>query len=122
MDTAVAALLEAKQAELAASLENLRRPASEPGTQPQYGKRIGDHTTEAIEALTRGGTAAQLERMAREVARALDKVTDGTYGRCDACGRPIGKERLEALPWAVVCVDCKVAGVKMEDGGRVPRR
>lgn len=122
MDVTVSALLEARQAELATALERLSRPATEPGAQPQYGKRIGDHTTEAVEAITRGGTATQLQRMAGEVARALDKVADGSYGRCDACGTDIGAERLEALPWAVVCVNCKAAGVTLDKGARRPRR
>jgi RNA polymerase-binding transcription factor DksA len=31
----------------------------------------------------------------------------GTYGICERCGQPISLERLEALPWAVLCIDCK---------------
>jgi DnaK suppressor protein len=30
---------------------------------------------------------------------------DGTYGVCDVCGSEIGTERLEAIPWAVRCID-----------------
>jgi DnaK suppressor protein len=33
----------------------------------------------------------------------------GTYGICERCGRPIAPERLEALPWAVLGIDCKQA-------------
>jgi DnaK suppressor protein len=39
-----------------------------------------------------------------DVRRALEKLDDGSYGRCDVCGEPIGEERLEVLPWAVLCV------------------
>jgi DnaK suppressor protein len=31
----------------------------------------------------------------------------GTYGTCERCGNPIGPERLEAIPWALLCIDCK---------------
>jgi RNA polymerase-binding transcription factor DksA len=34
----------------------------------------------------------------------------GTYGVCERCGKAIAAERLEALPWAILCIDCKRAG------------
>ena len=43
----------------------------------------------------------------RDVDRALAKMDAGTYGTCERCGKPIGPERLEALPWAMLCIDCK---------------
>jgi RNA polymerase-binding transcription factor DksA len=33
-----------------------------------------------------------------------------TYGTCERCGNPIPAERLEALPWAILCVDCARKG------------
>jgi DnaK suppressor protein len=38
---------------------------------------------------------------------ALGRVEDGTYGSCENCGRPISPDRLEAMPWATLCIDCK---------------
>ena len=52
-------------------------------------------------------TARSLRANLRDVERALTKLDDGTYGRCDRCGRPIGDERLDAIPWALLCIDCK---------------
>jgi DnaK suppressor protein len=46
----------------------------------------------------------------RDVERALSKMAGGTYGICERCGQPISIERLEALPWAVLCIDCKQRG------------
>jgi RNA polymerase-binding transcription factor len=43
----------------------------------------------------------------RDVERALSKMEAGTYGICERCGQPISMERLEALPWAELCIDCK---------------
>ena len=43
--------------------------------------------------------------------RALDKMLKGTYGLCGACRRPIAKARLEALPFAALCVSCKSGGL-----------
>jgi DnaK suppressor protein len=52
-------------------------------------------------------TARALRANLRDVERALVKLDDGTYGRCDRCGGPIGDERLDAIPWALLCIDCK---------------
>jgi DnaK suppressor protein len=38
---------------------------------------------------------------------ALARLDEGTYGRCERCGRPISEERLEALPYATRCIECK---------------
>jgi RNA polymerase-binding protein DksA len=46
----------------------------------------------------------------RWVDRALTKMDLGTYGTCERCGNPVGIERLEALPWAILCIDCKQKG------------
>ena len=42
-----------------------------------------------------------------DVDRALAKLDAGTYGTSERCGQPIGAERLEAIPWALLCIDCK---------------
>ncbi|MHB8458620.1 MAG: TraR/DksA family transcriptional regulator [Candidatus Limnocylindrales bacterium] len=40
------------------------------------------------------------------VEGALARLEAGTFGRCLRCGGPIGAERLEALPWAEMCIGC----------------
>ena len=46
-----------------------------------------------------------------ELEAAAARLSAGTYGRCGRCGRPIGAERLAALPSARLCVDCaRLAG------------
>jgi len=42
-----------------------------------------------------------------EIDAALARIDEGTYGVCLHCGKPIGRERLEALPWATLCIDDK---------------
>lgn len=41
------------------------------------------------------------------IDRALARMDDGTYGLCESCGEPIDINRLEALPAAVDCLDCR---------------
>lgn len=42
-----------------------------------------------------------------EVRAALARIESGTYGTCERCGETIPVERLEAVPTAKLCVDCK---------------
>ena len=41
------------------------------------------------------------------IDEALGKIERGTYGTCDRCGREITKARLEAIPYALYCVECQ---------------
>lgn len=38
--------------------------------------------------------------------RALERIEAGTYGMCESCGKAIPVERLEALPYSTLCVEC----------------
>jgi DnaK suppressor protein len=49
------------------------------------------------------GLRANLE----DVEHALRRMDAGTYGSCENCGREISVERLEAIPFARLCIDCK---------------
>jgi RNA polymerase-binding protein DksA len=45
------------------------------------------------------------EQILSEIDAALKRIDDGTYGVCTRCGKEIGIERLEAYPWASLCID-----------------
>jgi DnaK suppressor protein len=49
----------------------------------------------------------RLANKSRELAEALERVRDGTYGTCRACGCRIPRRRLEAMPTATLCVSCQ---------------
>jgi RNA polymerase-binding protein DksA len=49
----------------------------------------------------------QLEHRLREIVEAQDRLSDGTYGRCEACGKQIEPKRLVAKPTATLCVSCQ---------------
>jgi len=42
----------------------------------------------------------------QEIAAALDRIGQGTFGRCRECGRDIPRARLDAVPYTRYCVDC----------------
>jgi len=46
------------------------------------------------------------EHVLNEIDGALRRIDEGAYGTCARCGRQIPEERLEARPWASLCIDC----------------
>ncbi|MCE7082032.1 TraR/DksA C4-type zinc finger protein [Streptomyces sp. ST2-7A] len=50
---------------------------------------------------------ANAREMLRQTERALLRVDEGTHGRCEGCGGPVGKARMLAFPRATLCVECK---------------
>ena len=42
-----------------------------------------------------------------QTEHALERIEDGTYGICESCGQPVGKNRLMAFPRATLCMTCK---------------
>lgn len=49
------------------------------------------------------------EQHVAAIDAALARIEAGTYGTCTNCHRPIAPERLDALPWAALCIDCQRA-------------
>jgi DnaK suppressor protein len=96
--------LAAKRAQLEAELAILAAPSTDQGG-ISFGKRVGDGTSLAVERLSQVAAHDTLQDLLADVLRAEQKVVDASYGRCDVCGRPISAGRLEALPWATMCID-----------------
>jgi RNA polymerase-binding protein DksA len=48
---------------------------------------------------------ANSEQHLAEIDAALERLDNGTYGRCTKCGKEIPTERLEAAPWASLCIE-----------------
>ena len=46
------------------------------------------------------------EQLLQEIAAALERITHGTFGRCEECQESIPRTRLQAVPYACYCVDC----------------
>jgi DnaK suppressor protein len=51
--------------------------------------------------------ANNAREMLLQAEHALGRIDDGSYGVCERCGSPIGKERLKAFPRATLCLACK---------------
>jgi RNA polymerase-binding transcription factor len=103
--TEVRADLEHARDELRSELEALTAAPRDPMGAVSFGKRVGEGTSQAVERIAQVDAAQRLDAKLRDVERALEKLDGGTYGRCDVCDEPIGAERLEAIRWAVLCLD-----------------
>jgi len=97
--------LTTQKAELTAELERMAAPPEETGN-ISFGKRVGEGTSMAVDRLVQVEAYDQLRALLDDVGRALEKFDESTYGLCDRCGVEIPPERLEVLPWAVLCVHC----------------
>ena len=81
----------------------------EPGD-VQFDEESGEGDTLAVERERDLALSAQAQAAVEEIDLALAKIKEGTYGVCEQCHNTIPKERLRALPYAALCVQCKSAG------------
>ena len=70
-----------------------------------YDENFADSAQVAGQQGANRALAGQLSENLAEVERALQKMEDGTYGRCERCGKEIGEARLEAMPSTPYCID-----------------
>jgi DnaK suppressor protein len=68
---------------------------------------LGDIATATFDREMASSLEENSMHVLAEIDGALARIDEGTYGVCVRCGEPIGRERLEALPWATLCIDDK---------------
>jgi len=99
----------AERKRIAAALENLRNENAG-NTEEDNDEALDQHLADAATALhdreLDEGLTENEEDLLSAIDAALRRIEDGTYGICTNCGKPIGEERLEALPWTDLCIDC----------------
>lgn len=72
---------------------------------PTTGNHMADDATDVAEQAKTLALRTHLEGMLKEVERAIVRIERGTYGACEKCGKPIGDERLRAMPWVTLCIE-----------------
>ena len=110
--------LEMEQKRLTEELEQMKtsgRPADERREGSPFGKRE-EEATETLELEKRLALEQGMKEQLAKIEHALNKFDEGTYGLCDGCGQPIDPERLEALPYAALCLSCKAKQAKNAKG------
>jgi DnaK suppressor protein len=100
--------LEAKQAEIGASLRNREDIAIEKAADAIDEVQLAGERELAIRNLDRESG------LLRKVKAALARMEDGSYGTCMHCEEEIGSKRLHAVPWAPFCIRCQEAADRHE--------
>jgi DnaK suppressor protein len=75
----------------------------EPSAAPTHLADVGD---QELNAVVNVGLAANEANLRQEIDAALARLEDGHFGICEQCGREITRDRLEALPYAAMCIGC----------------
>jgi DnaK suppressor protein len=106
-------LLRAKEQELIHSIAKIEvdgRETGDPGAQDPVDKANGSLAKEYL------FRESDYDRtILGLVQSALGRVASGEFGECMACGQPVEKKRLEAVPWARHCIRCE----ELQDKGQL---
>jgi DnaK suppressor protein len=70
-------------------------------------QHLGDHASEMHDREIDESLEENAEQLVHEIDLAVRRIDEGTYGTCASCGQPIPEERLEAVPYATLCVSCR---------------
>jgi RNA polymerase-binding protein DksA len=114
--------LKSERKRLIEELEQLRASANTTEDRREgspFGKRE-EEATETLELEKRLALEKRIREQLVGVEHALHKFEEGTYGLCDNCGQPIDPARLEALPQASLCMNCKAQQAKNAKGKSSP--
>ena len=71
-------------------------------------QHLADHASDMLDREVDESLEENAEVIVREIDAALERIDAGTYGVCVTCGLPIPEERLAAVPYAVLCVPCRL--------------
>jgi RNA polymerase-binding transcription factor DksA len=77
----------------------------------QFDDESGEGDTMVVERERDLALSAQARQTIADIDAAMRRMAEGTYGYSVVSGRPIPRERLEAIPWATVLVEEKVGGI-----------
>jgi DnaK suppressor protein len=105
-------LLLEERKRVASAIQNLHddHPGSmseETGEDAVYDNHLADTATDTYDRELDYSLEENSEHVLADIDAALGRIEDGTYGTCSNCGKQIPEERLEARPWATLCIDCQ---------------
>jgi DnaK suppressor protein len=105
-------LLLEERKRVAAAIENLQEDhagtlSDEAGEESAFDNHLADTATETYDRELDYSLEENSEHVLAEIDAALKRIEDGTYGICTNRGEQIPVERLEARPYATLCIDCQ---------------
>jgi DnaK suppressor protein len=72
-----------------------------------YDEDLADVASDTFEREKGMAIENSVQDLLQQVEEALGRIDEGTYGVCEVCGSPIHPDRLRALPYARLCINCK---------------
>jgi len=88
------------------------------GDLSSYSYHMADQGTDAMEREKAFMISSKSGRLLYHIDEALRRIRKGTYGNCQSCGKQIQKARLEAVPHARLCIECKSKEEESKAGRR----
>jgi DnaK suppressor protein len=95
------------------NLSNSQADAS--GDLSHYSTHMADVGSDSFERELALGLVSNEQEFLYKIDEALRSIDKGTYGNCETCSKPIKEARLNALPFAKLCISCQE---KLESGGQ----
>ena len=87
--------------------EENAKSLSEESEEVTYADNIGETATVTLDREIDYSLEEASNHVLGAIDAALERIDAGTYGICTTCDKPIGDERLEAIPYATQCIDCR---------------
>jgi RNA polymerase-binding protein DksA len=88
-------------------VEDTSRSMEEAVDEDGNDSHMADSATETLDRGIELSLEDNADHLLAAIDAALGRIDAGTYGLCERCAKPIAQERLEALPWATKCIECK---------------
>jgi len=80
----------------------------DPSEVSSFSTHLADLGSDRAESDVSLGRRASASSEIQEIDEALERIQDGSFGLCESCEKPIARERLEAIPYARLCMPCKI--------------
>ena len=93
------------KSDLAGHVEAIQESVRAPGEVVDVTTHPADRDVEGLDTEVELGH--RQHAILDQVEAALDRIDDGSYGRCEDCGQDIARERLDAIPYASLCIRCE---------------
>lgn len=84
-----------------------KSPKEATGELSTYRTHIADLGSDTFQKEIAAYLTTQETQILMKIDNALRKIEEGTYGKCERCNKEIDEGRLEAIPYAELCIDCQ---------------
>jgi len=87
--------------------ENLKSQKESSGDLSGYSLHMADMASDSYDRELSLNIAGEVQEIVYEIDDALKRIEEGSFGKCISCGKKIPQKRLNAVPYAKYCIQCK---------------